>query len=373
MYYILIKKVGVFKEKMSFGKIKSIFNDFSIRKRIIIGYILTLCIMSVPGTAVLVFINFFINTNDSSQIISIVNMILLTASAFCIISGILILMFVVNQIKNLSTSFERNVSSVIQMMISSADELGQTATKMTQIVENVSDGAQSVMNVSGEISGSMNSVAAAAEEMSSTSTEITGQISNSVSAVKGTVETVSTADEISRKLDEVASTIGRMVEFIQSIAEQTNLLALNAAIESARAGDAGRGFAVVSDEVKKLAVQTAKATQEISEQISNVQSISGQVVSALGKITESVSSVESYSDNISSAISEQSIAISDVTESISSVSVNTNKISSNISNVASSTMEAQQFSLELECASSILVDESNQLNERVNEFLKGLQ
>ncbi|MCB1532915.1 MAG: PAS domain S-box protein [Alphaproteobacteria bacterium] len=245
----------------------------------------------------------------------------------------------------LADDFETNVQSLVQTVASSATEMQGTAQNLAAAAE--------------ETSNQSNTVAAATEELSASVNEISSQVSNSVRIVDDAVDEAKKSEALVNGLVEAATKIGEVTAIISDIADQTNLLALNATIEAARAGEAGKGFAVVATEVKALASETAKATEEIEAQIAGIQDVSRSTAEAIKKITDVIGQVSEISTTISGAVEEQSAATKEVASNIAGV-----QTASNETGQASSTM--------LEVAKD-LSQRSEDLQSRVMEFLKGVR
>ena len=241
----------------------------------------------------------------------------------------------------LANDFEENVSSVVEVLASSAVQMQSTAQNLAATAE--------------ETSTQSGTVASATEELAVSVSEISSQVTNSVKIVSEAVEEARRSEELVAGLVLAAEKIGEVTSLISNIADQTNLLALNATIEAARAGDAGKGFAVVASEVKSLATETTKATEEISSQISGIQDVSRTTASAIKSITEVITRVNEISTAISGAVEEQSAA--------------TQEVSSNIIGVQTAANETgQSSSVMLEVAKE-LSGRSDDLNTRVSQFL----
>ncbi|MBG78811.1 MAG: chemotaxis protein [Alphaproteobacteria bacterium] len=247
------------------------------------------------------------------------------------------------QKKRIATeTFANDVQGVVQAVASSATELESTAQTMAAASE--------------ETSTQSSTVASATEELSVSVNEISSQVSNSVAIVQEAVEEASSVEKLVASLLEASSKIGDVTQLISDIADQTNLLALNATIEAARAGDAGKGFAVVASEVKSLAAETAKATEEISSQISGIQNVSQTTADAIKKITEVITKVNEISTAISGAVEEQSAA--------------TREVSSNIVGVQTAASETGQSSATMLEVAKDLSERSEDLQVRVDDFLE---
>ncbi|MBN8543104.1 MAG: methyl-accepting chemotaxis protein [Alphaproteobacteria bacterium] len=273
----------------------------------------------------------------------------------------------------LANKFESRVQGIIQTVASASTELYQTAESMGGMIGNVNNKVVSVSGASQSASNNVNSVAAATEEMSATVREIAGQIAHSVDSVRSAVRNVNRAGETSVELEQSAKKIGEIVVLIQSIASQINLLALNATIESARAGEAGKGFAVVAGEVKALATQTSKATDQIASYVQSIQNVSSEMVSALQSVKGSMSSVEEYSTAMSAAVEEQSAATNEIASNMGSAASITEQINSDITEVHQATAEANSSASQVLDAAKMLSKEAESLNHAVNSFLSEIR
>ena len=270
---------------------------------------------------------------------------------------------------DLASRFENRVQGIIQTVAAAATELYQTSESMGTIIGNVNNKAENVSKASGLASHNVQSVAAAAEEMSSTVKEIAHQIARSSQAVKEAVGQAEKADKTSDQLEEATKKIGEIVSLIQSIAGQINLLALNATIESARAGEAGKGFAVVAGEVKVLAAQTSKATDQIASYIASIQSVSHEVVTTLRSIRESIGHVNEYSSAMSAAVEEQSAATSEIAGNMGNAASSTAQISTDMTDVSRSSADASAASSQVLDAAKMLSQEAEKLDKEVKNFL----
>jgi methyl-accepting chemotaxis protein len=231
----------------------------------------------------------------------------------------------------LADTLERSVGNVLQglqresaEMQGTADALSRTAGTMQTHVGASADGA-------GQATGNVQAVAAAAEQLSRSIDEIARRVGEAAGVARDATARVSATSTQVAELAGAAGEIGRVVELIQTIAGQTNLLALNATIEAARAGEAGRGFAVVANEVKTLAAQTARATDEIRGQVERIQSATGRAVAAVDGIAEAVSAVDGISTTIAAAVEQQGAATREIAGSIARAAAATDVVSANVS------------------------------------------
>lgn len=270
-------------------------------------------------------------------------------------------------------NFENNIASIISEVNVATDDLFNSSDNMNNIVTGVSSLAQDVARASGETSHSVNSVASAAEEMSASIQEIAQQTSNFSNVIKDVMDQMKKADETSSSLETATIRIGEIIEIIQSIAGQINMLALNATIESARAGEAGKGFSVVANEVKQLANQTEKATDEISHNINNIKDVSTEVINTLGTIRDSIFKVDKISSSIFESVEEQSAVTKEIAQSMSIASNGTNMIDNNINEVSSSSVNASASAVRTKEAAQMLASQSRELSKQINEFLNSVK
>ena len=274
-----------------------------------------------------------------------------------------------NLINQLADDFENQVGSTIREVSNAATGMEASAQLLSTTAENTSQQATSVAAASDEAATNVQTVAAAAEELSASEREINRQVGRSSEVVAGAVKKADGAHETVGTLVSSVDEIGKVIELITGIAEQTNLLALNATIEAARAGEAGKGFAVVASEVKNLANQTAKATEEISGQISNVQSVTEDAAKALEAIGNSIREVNEIGEAISTAVEEQGAATQEIARNVEQASAGTREVSSNIQHVRQAAADTGETAKEILKASSSLSQQSINLQDGLNAFL----
>jgi methyl-accepting chemotaxis protein len=239
----------------------------------------------------------------------------------------------------LADDFEKAVGGIVKTVASAATELRASAETMTAIAEETNRQAQAVSSSSTEASTSVQTVASAAEELSASVDEISRQITQSNAVANKAVQEAGLTNAEMSSLAAAAQKIGDVVRLIEEIASQTNLLALNATIEAARAGEAGKGFAVVASEVKSLAMQTAKATEEISGQIAGVQTATENSVRAIKGIGETIQSISAISGGIAAAVEEQSAATREIARNVQQAAQGTGEVSENITGVSRAATE----------------------------------
>ncbi len=233
----------------------------------------------------------------------------------------------------LTRAFETKVGELVGGLSQASATMEGTAQSMTSTASQTNSQAAVVAAASEQTSTNVQTVASATEELTSSIAEIGRQVAQSTEIASRAVDNARRTGDTARALAEGAQKIGDVVTLIQSIAEQTNLLALNATIEAARAGDAGRGFAVVASEVKSLAGQTAKATTEISEQISAIQSASDETVNAIRNVADVIAEIDQIGTAIAAAIEEQGSATKEISRSVQEAARGTQEVNTNITGV----------------------------------------
>jgi len=269
--------------------------------------------------------------------------------------------------------FERSVKEVVDGVGSAATEMQATSQQMSATAEETSRQSANVATASDQATANVQTVAATAEELSASIAEIGRQVSQSAKIAQNAVEEAESTNETVRGLADAAAKIGEVVNLINDIAGQTNLLALNATIEAARAGEAGKGFAVVAQEVKNLANQTAKATEEISTQIGAVQEETNDAVTAIEKIRGIIGEVNDIATTISSAVEEQGVSTQEIARNVQQAAQGTQDVNQNIESVSRAAGETGAAANQVLNASQEMARQAEGLRGEVDRFLQEIR
>lgn len=266
--------------------------------------------------------------------------------------------------------FEQDLKEAVAMVNSAVGDLRGTSLAMAETATQTIDQARAVASAADSAMNDVESLAAAAEHLPGAVEEIARQVSQSTHIAGQAVEEARAANRLVQSLSDSATRIGEVVGVISGVAAQTNLLALNATIEAARAGEAGKGFAIVANEVKSLANQTAKATEDIAAQISAVQAATGDAVKAIESITATVERINEISSGITAAVEEQRVATQDIASTVRRAAGGTDGIRRHVTAV---TRTAEDANAAAEALQRTAGSVSQQLDERVDHFLRQMR
>ena len=266
-------------------------------------------------------------------------------------------------------AFRRRVEAHLRTVADGALAMHSTASTLFASSGQTSQRDQSAVGASNEASGNVETAAVAADELSGSIGEIGRQLSHTTDIVRTAVDETKGTNEQIAALAQAAKKIGDVIKLIRAIAGQTNLLALNATIEAARAGEAGKGFAVVASEVKSLAVQTAKATEDIAKLIGAVQCSTGSAVAAIGRIGSRMQEIDACASAVSAAVEQQNVATAEISQNVASAAGGAKLVVAVLAEVAGAAIETRQSAESVLTAAQAVEDAAAELRHEVEGFL----
>ncbi len=273
----------------------------------------------------------------------------------------------------ITRDFEKLIGELVGSLSSSSTELEAAANTLTSTAEVTGRTSGEAASASQDVSSNVQSVAVATEEITSSVGEIGRQVLESSRIATEAVRQAQKTDTSITELSQAAARIGDVVKLITAVAEQTNLLALNATIEAARAGEAGRGFAVVASEVKALAAQTAKATDEISAQVAGMQTATQESVSTIKEIGKTIALISEISQTIAAAVEEQGAATQEISRNVQQAATLSGEVAASITDVSRGAGETGAASGQVLSAAQMLSTDSNRLKIEVEKFLTNVR
>ncbi|GAB4233451.1 MAG: hypothetical protein Kow0032_16730 [Methyloligellaceae bacterium] len=273
----------------------------------------------------------------------------------------------------IADKFEATIGEIIENVAQASAELNSTAQSMSNVAEETNSQANAVAAASEEATSNVQAVASATEEISRSASEIAESVATASSSSRTAVERVEQTSSQMKVLTETARKIDQVITMISEIADQTNLLALNATIESARAGEAGRGFAVVAGEVKDLANQTAKATEEITSHIQEIQQATDTAVSSMEEVSGVIREFDAIASTVADAMGQQRAATQEIARNVHDAATGTQEVTKSITGVTAAAQETGTAATQVTSAVGDLSRQSSTLRDAVADFLVGLR
>ncbi|HXP97442.1 MAG TPA: cache domain-containing protein [Telmatospirillum sp.] len=275
--------------------------------------------------------------------------------------------------QSIAGQFEQRVMSIIEESSRSTDEMHQTAQSMTEVANSASAQAGVASSAADLANSNVQTVAAAAEQLASSISEISRQVAEAAHVSADAAQETQRINAMMQELSDAAVRIGEVVKLVNDIASQTNLLALNATIEAARAGDAGKGFAVVAGEVKNLASQTGRATEEITQQIASVQTGTRNAVDAIKGISSVIDHVREISSGIASAVEEQGAATQEIARNVNQAVQGTIEVSENVGGLSRAAGTTGAVADSVLRAAEQMAENATRLRSEIKQFLSGIR
>jgi methyl-accepting chemotaxis protein len=269
----------------------------------------------------------------------------------------------------LARGFDQEVETILQALVKSAGDLDHTAESLTKLSTESLEQVQKVAAAATEASANVSTVAAATEELSSSIMEISRQVSNQASIAEASTHAINDTTDRVVLLTEASTKIGDVVRLITEISNQTNLLALNATIEAARAGEAGKGFAVVANEVKSLANQTARATEDIAVQVSSIQNSTQSTADSIRTVGDQIRQMTEISSGVAAAVEEQNAATKEISRNIQEASIGNQEVSEKIEFVAQAAGQTQNATATVLDAARLLGQNTATIRQTIERFI----
>ena len=269
----------------------------------------------------------------------------------------------------LARGFDQEVETILQALVKSAGDLDHTAESLTKLSTESLEQVQKVAAAATEASANVSTVAAATEELSSSIMEISRQVSNQASIAEASTHAINDTTDRVVLLTEASTKIGDVVRLITEISNQTNLLALNATIEAARAGEAGKGFAVVANEVKSLATQTARATEDIAVQVSSIQNSTQSTADSIRTVGDQIRQMTEISSGVAAAVEEQNAATKEISRNIQEASIGNQEVSEKIEFVAQAAGQTQNATATVLDAARLLGQNTATIRQTIERFI----